>query len=261
MDEATTPLLRLPPGDLSRLLRSMAGADGVELKLTVPEDNRQTTIAALEMDPLDAQVRQVAFFDTPDLALDAAGVVLRARRVQGKPGDSVVKLRPVVPEQLDPDLRSSPDLGVEVDAMPGGFVCSASMKVKVADDAVRQVLAGRKSVRSLFNKHQRSFASTRLPDGVGIDDLVVLGPINVLKLKFTARGLAHRLVAEQWHYPDGSSVLELSTKCDADDAFQLAAELRAFLGGRGVELDGRQLTKTRTALEMLSSERSTAAAG
>ena len=49
------------------------------------------------MDPLGAQIRQVFFFDTPDLALENAGVVVRARRVQGKGDDSVVKLRPVVP--------------------------------------------------------------------------------------------------------------------------------------------------------------------
>ena len=52
------------------------------------------------MDPLDAQIRQVFFFDTPDLALNEQGVVVRARRVQGKRGDCVVKLRPVVPEEM-----------------------------------------------------------------------------------------------------------------------------------------------------------------
>jgi len=35
------------------------------------------------MDPLDAQIRQVFSFDTPDLALNAKGVVVRERRVQG----------------------------------------------------------------------------------------------------------------------------------------------------------------------------------
>jgi hypothetical protein len=35
----------------------------------------------------------VYFFDTPDLALDAHGVVVRARRVQRRGDDSVVKLR------------------------------------------------------------------------------------------------------------------------------------------------------------------------
>ena len=47
-------------------------------------------------------------------------MVVRARRIQGKGGDSVVKLRPVVPGQLPDSLRKSPNLVVEVDAMPGG---------------------------------------------------------------------------------------------------------------------------------------------
>jgi hypothetical protein len=45
------------------------------------------------------------FFDTPDLALDKAGVVVRARRIQGRVGDSVVKLRPLVPDQVSKDVR------------------------------------------------------------------------------------------------------------------------------------------------------------
>jgi hypothetical protein len=32
------------------------------------------------MDALDAQIRQVLFFGTPDLALNRVGVVVRARR-------------------------------------------------------------------------------------------------------------------------------------------------------------------------------------
>jgi hypothetical protein len=41
-----------------------------------------------------------SFFDTPDLALNKAGVVVRARRVQGRSDDTVVKLRPIVPGEL-----------------------------------------------------------------------------------------------------------------------------------------------------------------
>ena len=73
-------------------------ADSVELKLSVPEADQRATVAALELDPLDAQIRQVYFFDTPNLALNKSGLVVRARRVQGKGDDSVVKLRPVVPD-------------------------------------------------------------------------------------------------------------------------------------------------------------------
>ena len=39
-------------------------------------------------------------FDTPDLRLNKQGVVVRARRVQGRGDDTVVKLRPIVPGEL-----------------------------------------------------------------------------------------------------------------------------------------------------------------
>jgi inorganic triphosphatase YgiF len=70
--------------DLSELLDLIAGAQSVELKLTVPDSAHRSTVAALELDALDAQIRQVFFFDTPDLKLYSAGVLARARRVQGK---------------------------------------------------------------------------------------------------------------------------------------------------------------------------------
>ena len=52
-----------------------------------------------------------------------------------------------------------------------------------------------------------------------------------------------------WLYPDGSRVLELSTKCAPAEAFQVAAEARSFLAGKGVDLSGEQQTKTRKALQ------------
>ena len=112
--------------DLADMLALIEGADSVELKLTVPESSQRSIVRALNLDPLDAQIRQVFFFDTPDLALNKVGVVARARRVQGKGDDSVIKLRPVVPADLPAELRASSDMVVEVDAMPGGYVCSAS---------------------------------------------------------------------------------------------------------------------------------------
>ena len=93
---------------LAELLALLPDADTVELKVTVPEEAHRSSVTALGMDPLEAQIRQVFFFDTPDLALDAAGVVVRARRVQGKGDDSVVKLRPVQPAEIPSRLRRSP---------------------------------------------------------------------------------------------------------------------------------------------------------
>ena len=47
-------------------------------------------------------------------------------------------------------------------------------------------------------------------------------------------------------------ILELSTKCAPSEAFQVAAETRAFLTERGVDLTGEQETKTKKALEYFS---------
>jgi len=95
---------------------------------------------------------------------------------------------------------------VEVDAMPGGYVCSASFKGALASPQVRQVAAGARAIRKLYSKEQRAFYAAHAPDGLGLDDLTVLGPINVLKLKFTPEGYRRRLVAELWLYPDGERI-------------------------------------------------------
>ena len=97
---ATDQPTRLTEDQVAEVFGLIKDADSVELKLTVPDEARRATVQSLEMDPLDAQIRQVFFFDTPDLALNKAGVVVRGRRVQGKGDDSVVKLRPVVPTDL-----------------------------------------------------------------------------------------------------------------------------------------------------------------
>jgi hypothetical protein len=233
---------------LIELLDLARAADSVELKLTVPLAGQRTTLETLGLDPLDAQIRLVHFFETPDLALQKAGLVVRARRIQGKPDDSVVKLRPVVPDLLPDDVRDAPSFFVEVDAMPGGHVCSGSMKGRPSKASVSDVAHGRQPVRKLFSKEQRRFFEAHAPAGVGLDDLVLLGPIFILKLKGTPPGYNRRLVVELWLYPDGSRILELSTKCAPGEALQVAGEARAFLADRGVDLLGDQQTKTGTAL-------------
>jgi hypothetical protein len=49
-------------------------------------------------------------------------------------------------------------------------------------------------------------------------------------------------------------VLELSTRCTTSEAFQVAADARAFLMARGDDLKGEQETKSRRALEHFASE-------
>jgi hypothetical protein len=237
---------------LTELLSTIRQADSVELKLTVPMSHRSRGAAQLGVDPLEAQIRQVYFFDTPDLALDRQGIVVRARRVQRKGDDSVVKLRPIVPAELPSEVRKSPSFGIEVDAMPGGHVCSGSMKATLKAPAVRETVTGAKPLRKLFTKEQRALFSAYAPEGLELDDLSILGPIFVLKLKFSPEGYDRKLVAELWLYPDNSMLLELSTKCAPGEAFQVAAETKGFLHENGIDVGGEQETKTRKALEFFS---------
>ena len=245
---------RLTDEQLPEVLALIKQSKTVELKVTVPDGSYRATALALGIDPLQAQLRQVVFFDTPDLALNQSGVVVRARRTQGGPDDTVVKLRPVVPSDLPAKLRALPEFGVEVDALPGGFVCSASFKGELTKNHVRPVTLGERAISKLFSKGQRDFYAAHAPDGVGLDHLSVLGPLNVFKLKFTPDDFGRKLAAELWLYPDGSRILELSTKCRPDEAFQVAAETRAYLSGHGVDLTAEQSMKTASALSFFTAE-------
>jgi hypothetical protein len=243
----STPVA-LSQEQIAEMLDLIKDSDSVELKLTVPEHDQRSAVGALGMDPLDAQIRQVFFFETPELALDKLGVVVRGRRIQGKGDDSVVKLRPVVPSELPAELRTATGFRVEVDALPGGFVCSGTLKRTLDAGEVRKTVAGERPVRKLFSKQQRAYFAEHAP-GIELDDLSILGPIFVLKLRFTPEELGRRLVAEMWIYPDGSRVLELSTRAATNEAFQVAAEARSYLAGQGIDLSGEQETKTKKALE------------
>ena len=242
----------LSDAEFMELLALTEHADSVELKLTIDEHNQRRTLKSLDVDPLDAEIRQVFFFDTPDLQLSSAGVVVRARRVQGRGDDTVVKLRPVVPERLSKRLRASAGFGIEVDAMPGGFVCSGSMKRALPRAHVADAVDGERSVRKLFSKEQRAFYEVYAPDGLELRDLSVLGPVFVLKLRMRPPDYDRKLVAEIWLYPDDSHILELSTKCAPSEALDVADQTRAFLAARGVDGSGEQHTKTRKALEFFT---------
>ena len=76
----------------------------------------------------------------------------------------------------------------------------------------------------------------------------------MLKQNFVPKELERRMAAELWFYPDGSRILELSTKCTAADTFQVAAEARAYLTAKGVTRHGRQQTKTKAALTFFSKQ-------
>lgn len=226
--------------------------DVVELKLTLPEGGQQAALEALGMDPLDVGIRQVYFFDTPELALFRAGVIVRARRIQDKPDDAVVKLRPVELSELPDEVRDSPGFSTELDAVGDGFVRSGTMKRELDGDRVREVTSGEKPLHKLLADEQRDLYADRAPAGLELDELSVLGPVFVLKLELEPAGYERELVGEMWLYPDDSRILELSTRCTQPEAAAVAAETRAFLTRLGIRISAEQETKTRKALEFFS---------
>jgi hypothetical protein len=247
-----SPLPTYDAEQLAGLLAILPDVDAVELKLTVPDDELRPVLASLGIDALDAEVRQIAFADTPDLRLSEAGVVVRVRRTQRKPGDVTVKLRPMLPADVPPGLRELSGFKVEVDASPAGFTCSCSLTAEVPDRRAKGVMTGEKGLADVLTEEQRGVLLGRMPDGVGLADLKVLGPVTLLKARFEHADYPRRMVAELWFLPDGSRILELSAKCRPQEAFQAAAETKIFLSGRGIDLASPQETKTRSALAALA---------
>lgn len=185
--------------------------------------------------------------------MSRAEVVVRARRIQGGAGDTVVKQSPVIPDQLSEGLRNKKRFGVEVDAMPRGFVWSASMKGKATAVSVWDVLEGSGVLRDLLSSSQRGFYEAHTLNGLKLRDLVPLGLITLLKLRWERAGFDRGTVVEFCPYADGSRILEISTRCLPHEAFDVAVRTRAFLRRKGIDLSGEQHTKTKTALEYFAS--------
>jgi hypothetical protein len=253
-----TPTQDQTPGlsrnQINEILTILKDVGSVELKLVAPMHTQRATITKLGLDPIEAEVRQVYFFDTPNLDLNKAGVVVRARRIQGGAGDTVVKLRPVDPAAIDKELRRSESFKTEVDVVPGGFVCSGSFKGRCTAQEVRDAVGGKMPLDTLFSKEQRAFYKAHAPSGVALRGLATFGPTFVLKVRLWVKQLQRRLVVEMWLFPDGSRNLEISTKAEPAEAFQVAAELKAYLSQNGIELTGNQQTKTRAAMEFFKPE-------
>lgn len=245
-------MINLTDEEQDELLNLTKDSDSVELKVSVQDDDHTSASRALGLDPIEAEIRQVYFFDTPDLALDAAGIAVRARRIQGGEADTVIKLRPVVPSEIPKDFRLSDSMKVEVDLLPGNYIASASMKGKTDPSDVNKAISGELEIKELFSREQKDFFKYYIPGGVKLNDLIPLGPILTLKLKQPVEELGRKLVAEAWFYPDNTRIFELSTKCLPDETFQVVVETRNFMVDKGINLKGEQKTKTKTALQYYS---------
>lgn len=240
---------RLTEGELRDLLGRAYGIDKVRVKVAVPEERGYATAATLGVDVLNAPSGEAIFFDTPDLTLHHAGVIVRARRIGDRRPHSAVIVRSIVPHELPARICLSKRFVLEVDALPGFYVCSGSMKGAPDDHSLEDAIAGRRRLSKVFSKRQRAFFAAHAPSGVGLDDLRPLGSIDLLERKLVPEGLERRLTVEVWSFPDGSRVTQLTARAKRGKALAVLAEMRGFLAERGVGISAVQQAKTRAALE------------
>jgi hypothetical protein len=233
----------LTSGDTVRVLELLEKSTSIELKVVLPYSDR-AILRRLGFDPVEAQPRQTYFFDTLGLDLNKAGIIVRARRVPKGRADTAVKLRPVDPDTLDRNFLRDKDFKIEVDVMHGKFVCSACCKGRCTAQEVWDVSEGTAPLESILSDRQREFYANHAPAAFAMTDLVPIGPSFVLRVKNKPKAFDRPMTVELWLYPDGTHVLELSTKGFPEEAFQLGAQFRAFLGKARLMRDSEATTKT-----------------
>jgi hypothetical protein len=120
------------------------------------------------------------------------GLIARVRSIHNRPDDAVVKLRPVTPVTVPASLRRSKDFVVEIDGMPGSYVCSGALKTRLGPHDVEAAMASHRPLRTLFTPRQRDLLIPRLPGGLTIDDLTVFGPVGARRRKLALPGTSAR---------------------------------------------------------------------
>ena len=86
-------------------------------------------------------------------------------------------------------------------------------------------------------------------------------PTLLLKAEHRPKDFDRRLVIELWLYHDGSRIMEISTKCLPEEAFQFGTEFKTYLAGHGIALGKDQSAKTRATLEFFSAQAQAGEAG
>jgi hypothetical protein len=232
-----------------KVAKTVAGADDVELKATIPHRQIHWGLRRYNLTKANDQERHIYFFDTPDLELFHAGIVLRARRIIGGEHDSTVKLRPVDPAKVPSKWRKYAGFKIEADAGENGVVKSASLTMPVAKGVIRRVAEGKLGVAALLMDEQKQFLLEMAKLEIDLARLLIMGPLQAQRWKFSDPALPWPITAELWRRDDGELIFEASIKAPVEQAAVAAGGFLAHLAEIGAERDHAQEAKTRWALE------------
>jgi hypothetical protein len=232
-----------------RIAALVSGAKGIEIKVTIPGPQVDTTLARFGLTVDNDEERYIYFFDTPELDLLGAGIIARARRVVGDQHDSTVKFRPVQPEVVAPKWLTFRDFKIEADASEKGVTKSASFSMPVAKGVIKRIAAGSKPIANLFTKDQQTFLVSMANRKIDFSRMVVFGPLRAHRWRFNDPGCPWPITAELWEREDGARMMEASIKAPVVQAAAALGGFMAFLAELGAERDVEEQAKTRWALD------------
>ena len=227
----------------------VAGAEAIEIKATIPDHQIESALKRFGLTRRNDEERFIYFFDTPELGLLQAGIILRARRVVGDAHDNTVKFRPIVPEAVGKKWHKFPDFKIEADASEKGVVKSASFTMPVAKGLIKRAADGKRPIAKLFTKEQEEFLMVMANRSVDYAGLSVLGPLKAQRWKFEDKACPWPITAELWTREDKDQMMEVSIKAPVVQAAVAIGGFMAFLAEVGAEQDVEQQTKTRWALD------------
>jgi hypothetical protein len=228
------------------------GISAVEIKMTVRTDQEMYAVRALDLDFDDAEVRELYFFDTPELALFEQGLILRARLIQDDDDDSTVKIRPVDPAVIPDKWRTVEGFKLEADLVGSNVVRSASLTTIQKPGEIRDAFEGHRPIAKLFSPDQEEFLAAHAPINPDFATLRVLGPVSVLRWELELPDLPYELTVEEWRLPNKTDLLELSIKVMPAEEQAAMDRFSSFLRGLELSTEGDQQAKTRRALEFFA---------
>jgi hypothetical protein len=231
---------------------AFAGMHDVEIKVTIRPDQELRAERAMLVDEDTADVRVIYFYDTPDLDLFEAGIALRARLIKGDTDNSTVKFRSAKIVNASPDWDRYEGFKLEADVVGDRAVYSASLTCPQRRDEIDEVAKGRRAIDKLFSKDQERFLKEFYKGPVSFGELRVMGPIRVLRWKLEHKNFPHELTVEEWRLPDGDDLVEVSIKVPPEEAPAAAKAFAVHLETLGLDPQGAQETKTRTALQFFA---------
>jgi hypothetical protein len=227
-----------------------------EVKVAVDGAKIEDALSKLGLSGKPDEARAIYFFDTCDLKLASAHVILRSRASEdGDGAKTTAKIRQPDEPQVPPDLCAN----VKCEEDRSGATTAAtscSLDRDVAAGEIATAVAAGGAIAKLFSTEQLTLVGlgrTAPPWG----EMRALGPIASRTWKDVDIGSgsdATQVTIEEWTLPGQSKagLLEVSQRVKRADAQHALDALETTLKKLGVALAAEQGPKTRATLEEIS---------